>query len=128
MMNLVEIDIGKPPHKEGYNDNDGWQCSAVTLALYGEILSHNDVSYWFSLDQYNIGGRIAKNSPEGQKLSKMIAVGTSIAYVQNYLVQWCLERMTPGQLIRILKWVSDESFKRGKNAVRQSLASLLEIE
>ena len=128
MMQLVEIDIGKPLHKEGWNDNNGWQCSAVALSPYGAILSHNDVSYWFSLDEYNLGGRISKNCPEGQKLSKIIADEIPIAYLRKYILHWCLGRMDPKQFVGILDWVRDEAFKEGKNAVRRTLAHVLTEE
>ena len=127
-MNLVEIDIGQPPHKDGWNDNNGWLCSAVILPPYQAILSHNDVSYWFNLDQYNLGGRIAKASTEGQKLSKMIAEATSVAYVQKCITHWCLKRMTPEQLIRILNDTRDRAFVEGKNAVRRTLTHILTEE
>lgn len=127
-MNLVKIDIGKPVSKSGWNDNDGWLCTAVVLPPYGDILSHNSVSYWFSLDEYNIEGRIAKCSPEGEKLSKMIAEATSVPYVRKCVLHWCIKRLQPEQLIQILNYVREEAFREGKNAVRKSLAAVLEIE
>jgi hypothetical protein len=128
MMNLVEIDIGKPPHKDGYNDNDGWLCTAVIVNGYNDILSENSVSYWFDLDQYNIGGRIAKDSPEGKQLSRIIADKTSVEYTKKTIFGWCLKRLQMEEFTRIFDWVRDEAFKEGKNAVRKSLALVIEIE
>ena len=128
MTKLVEIDIGKPPHREGWNDNNGWGCSAVILPPYEAVLSHNDVSYWFELDLYNIGGRIAKDCPEGKQLTGDIKDGVSLLYLEKVITKWCVERLTSSQLIRLMGWARDDGFKAGKNAVRQSLAAVLEIE
>jgi len=93
-MNLVQIDIGKPPQgMEVCNNNDGWLCSAIILPPYGDLLSHNSVSYWFSLDEFNIEGRIAKDCPEGQELSKMIAEATNAPYIRKCILHWCIKRL-----------------------------------
>jgi|ERR1035441_795490 hypothetical protein len=128
MMNLVQIDIGKPPHKEGYNDNDGWQCCAVVLSPYDAILSHNDVSYWFNLDQYEIGGRIAKDCPSGLKITRGIYNNISFLQMEKLLMALILPHIKPHQFEEILKHVENSAFLRGKNAVRESLASVLEME
>ena len=128
-MNLVEIDIGQPPSTDGWSGNNGgWGCSAVILPPYQAVLSHNDVSYWFNLDQYNIGGRIAKDCPEGKQLTGYIKDGVSLLYIEKVITRWCVKSLKVEQFIRILNWVRDESFKEGKNAVRTSLAAVLEME
>ena len=126
-MKLVEIDIGKPVRKDGWNDNDGWLFSAVIVLGY-DFLSENSVSYWFNLDAYNIGGRIAKDDPLGKQLTGYIKDGVSLLYLEKVITMWCLKRLKPEQFLRILNWVRDESFKEGKNAVRTSLAAVLEVE
>lgn len=87
-MNLIRIDIGKPVSKSVGNDNDGWLCTAIVLPPYGDVLSHNSVSYWFSLDEFNISGRIAKDCPEGLQLSTMIASETNVPYVRKRVLHW----------------------------------------
>ena len=129
MMKLVEIDIGQPPRDpRGFNDNNGWLCSAVILPPYGEYLSHNSVSYWYNLDQYNIGGRIAKNSPEGEQLTRLIKDKACVEYVEKSLVIAVLKRLRPGQFVKILEWVRKEAAKEGRNTVRRNLAAILDEE
>jgi hypothetical protein len=127
-MKLVEIDIGQPPHKDGWNDNDGWLCSAVILPPYGEVLSHNDVSYWFNLDLYNIGGRIAKDCPEGKQLTGYIKDGVSLPYLEKVITRWCVKILKVEQFLRLMGWARGDGFKAGKNTVRRDLAAVLEIE
>jgi hypothetical protein len=128
MMKLVEIDIGQPPHKDGWNYNNGWGCSAVILIPYDAILSHNDVSYWFNLDLYNIGGRIAKDCPEGKQVTQYVKDGVSLLYLEKVITRWCVKSLTSAQFIRLMGWARGDGFKAGKNAVRTALASVLEIE
>jgi hypothetical protein len=84
--------------------------------------------YWFNLDLYNIGGRIAKDCPEGKQLTGYIKDGVSLLYLEKVITRWCIKSLNPSQFIRLMGWARDDGFKAGKNAVRQSLAAVLEIE
>ena len=127
-MSICRIDIGKPPHKEGYNDNDGWLCTAVCHPTYHPCLSQNDVSFWCNIDKYGIDVRIGRQSPEGQKIERGIKNNISLLQMEKLLVALTLPHIKPHQFEQIAEQIESDAFTRGKNAVRKSLAAVLEIE
>lgn len=130
-MNLVKIDIGKPSPRNppGWgNDNDGWLCTAIVNQTYKPVLSENSVSFWCYLDKYGIDLRIARQSPEGQKVERGIRVNISLLQMEKLLLALVLPYMKPHQFEQIVEQVEQDAFIRGKNAVRQSLAAVLKIE
>jgi hypothetical protein len=127
-MRTCEIEIGRPPAREGYNDNNGWGCSAIVNHTYPSCISENNVSFWCSLDKYGIDVKIGRQSPEGQKIERGIRNNISLLQMETLLLALTLPHITPHQFERIAEEIEREAFTRGKNAVRQSLSAVLEIE
>ena len=127
-MNACRIDIGKPPSREGYNDNDGWLCCAVVVPESREYVSHNDVSYWCSLDCYGIDLRIGKQSHYGIKLTKAIKDGAAPGQIKHILLAAAIAFMKPVQFVDILDQVKRDAKREARNALRESLADLLSLE
>lgn len=127
-MNVCRIDIGKPPKQDGYNDNDGWLCTAICHPTYHPCLSQNDVSFWCNLDRYNIDIRIGRQSPEGQKIERGIRNNISLLQMEKLLLALALPHIKPHEFDRIIEHVESDAFIRGKNAVRKSLSVILTEE
>ena len=127
-MNLVRIDIGKPPAREGYNDNDGWLCTAICHPTYHPCISENSVSFWCNIDQYGIDVRITRASPEGQKIERGIRNNISLLQMEKLLLALTLPHIKPHQFERILEQTAQDAFTRGKNAVRRELSVILTEE
>ena len=127
-MNICRIDIGQPPRNTGTNDNDGWLCTAIVNQTYRPCVSENSAAFWCYLDRYGIDLRIARQSPEGQKIERGIRNNISLLQMEKLLLAFALPHIKPHQFEQIVVQVETDAFIRGKNAVRESLSAILTKE
>lgn len=118
---MIEINIG--------NVNDRI-CSANTVKEeFGCALTQNRDDYWFSIDDLDISGKIAKSSDEGALLHKFIRHGEpSKSAIESHLLGLCLKRFTNEQFLEIIEAARSDARKVGRNDLRQELGDLLTLE
>ena len=108
--------------------NEQQCCTAIVIQAYSSCLSDNYQAFWCSLDNYGIGAKIGKQTPEGQKIGRGIQNNISLLQMERLIMALALPYITTHQFEQIIRQTEQDAFTRGKNAVREQLAKVLEIE
>lgn len=120
MLN-IRLEIGLP-------EGGKWLNTAFVNQQYREYISSNQVSFWCYLPDYGIEVKIAKQTPEGQRILKAIKDKVPPHYMESILLSIVFPALSVTQLRDILADQYDRGFKAGKNAIRETFACLMTPE
>lgn len=100
-------------------------CSAIKVFDLPDCnhhhVSHNGISYWVSNCIMDFGITIFKDTPEGQKFTRMIKEKKPLGDIHEWLDGLIIRRVSPKQLHARIKQNLERSFLEGKRAAKDEL-------
>lgn len=100
--------------------------TAVVIHPYD--ISHNDCEYWWRSQEYDISGKINKDSVHGKAIARMIARGVDPQQVEEYVFGLAMSNIPASTILAILKRVKKQAFEAGQRAKEAEFRSCLGLE
>lgn len=99
--------------------------SAVVIKGYN--LSHNSKEYWWRSDEFNIGGRINKDSDVGRFIKNLIETKVPPEELEYYILNAALSAMESMKILDLINKIKRKAFKDGEKSKAAELRSCLGI-
>ena len=113
----------------GTSKSDVQICSAIKIFdISVDNISENFESYWISRCILDTGMKVYKDTPEGEKIGKLIDKKASKAKIQNYLDKLILENISLSMIKVKIENGLKESFEKGKRVKLNEIQKVLGIK
>ncbi len=103
--------------------NVGNSAGARTVA---GNLSENSMAYWWSTPVFRVGGKVAKDTPEGAQITTLVKEGATEKQVDRLLLKIALATLSPNKLLGLLDRTRQQAFEEGEahrtEVIRTALA------
>ena len=89
-------------------------------------LSENADEYWWSHPELSIGGRIAKNTPAGKAVARLVEGCVPGDQIDKAILKIAVAAMTPNKIMAIFAQIKENAFRDGEahraEVIREALA------
>lgn len=105
-------------------------CSATEVFDFDfkpHDISQNQLSYWISLRDPDIGMKVYKDTNEGQRIKKMLDEKCTSEALHLYLFGLAMKHMKPERLLILMENAVDSARMDGYNTAKRELRNWLNV-